>query len=132
MMSYTVLHSLIPISCYCYRYCLCALEPQRSLAITPPPMAPRPLVELGGWVQTIDHRTIRCKAYDGPPGIGRGGNFIKVFKPGTFLGPINQIVRSWEFETIEVDGWWINIWGMRRGTGTVYAVPVSDDAGYWW
>ena len=90
-------------------------------------MAPRPSVRLGEWVQTVDHKTIRCKAYDGPPGIGGGGKFITVIEPCTYLGPINQIVRSWEFETIEVDGWWINIWACRDGRETVYARPVL-----WW
>ena len=72
-------------------------------------MEPRPVIETGCYFKTRgpDSRIV-CKAYTRPP--GKGGKFITRISKETFLGPVERYEHSREFATIEVDGWWINVW----------------------
>ena len=72
-------------------------------------MEPRPVIETGCYFKTRgpDSRIV-CKAYTRPP--GKGGKYITSISKGAFLGPVGAYEHSREFATIEVDGWWINVW----------------------
>ena len=72
-------------------------------------MEPRPVIETGCYFKTRgpDSRIV-CKAYTRPP--GKGGKFITRISKETFLGPVERYEHSREFATIEVRGWWINVW----------------------
>ena len=96
---------------------------------------PRPWPQIGGYVQTKRHPTrIRCKAYTAPP-VGDGGDLITTILPGTSLGPIQDVQQTPLFVTIQVKGWWINIWRSRNSVthnlginyATVYEQADIDD-----
>ena len=82
---------------------------------------PRPELVIGAYMQTKGGRTrIRCKGYTRPPGCG--GHYIGTMRPGTTVGPIEDIQESEGFSTILEDGWWINVWARDWwGKGTQYA-----------
>ena len=85
-------------------------------------------LEIGGYIRTRDDNPrIKCKAYDGPPDVDGGGNYICTFSPGERLGPITKILYSSAFHTVEIEGgWWINTWSAQsRAKGTFYAHPAE-------
>ena len=92
-------------------------------------MAPRPRIELGSYLQSIPNNIIMCKAYTAPPGFG--GSYITTLEPETYFGPVEASHSTMEFETVLVNGYWINVWSLRKswnnGDGTNYARMVP-----WW
>ena len=72
-----------------------------------------PLVETGDYVRTRGGGTgIRCKAYRAPPSRRMPGGevYIATIAPNTYLGPVEEYEYTSNFVTIEVRGYWINIW----------------------
>ena len=95
-----------------------------------PRVSPRPIPRVGGYALTKPSPTkIRCKAYTAPP--LRGGELITTIAPGTSLGPIEAEEQSEMFVTIQVRGYWINIWRAHWNSpdqkgGTNYATLVTQ------
>ena len=68
----------------------------------------RPSIETGDYFCTRQLPTrVRCVAYTAPPPNGRR---ITVISPGTFLGPVGCYRHIEKYSTIEVRGYWINVW----------------------
>ena len=67
-----------------------------------------PLVTPGDYMVSIQHSKIRCVAYTDPPSIG--GAKIATIPQGTYLGPIEKIEFCCGFLTVQVQGFWVNIW----------------------
>ena len=86
-----------------------------------------PSVRIGGYIRTPYHGSIRCRAYDGPPDVHGGGTYCWTYPPGTRIGPIQKILMSSRFQTVEVENnVWINIWNGDRGAnGVWYASPCD-------
>ena len=95
----------------------CPLQPWQM------PSSPRPTyLTPGDYVVTKKLPTrIRCKAYDNPPPYG---NLICVMEPETYLGPVERVCHSDEFTTIQVRGYWINVWSARDSGGVLFAYQV--------
>ena len=52
-----------------------------------------------------------CRAYDMPPSL-RGKKICTIAK-GTYLGPVTTVESTKDFVTIEVRGYWINIFAKK-------------------
>ena len=73
----------------------------------------RPAVQTGDYVRTAGgHTLIRCRAYRCPPPFG--GRSHTTIAPGTFLGPVACFQNAPDFVTIEVRGYWVNIWKAKH------------------
>ena len=85
-----------------------------------------PELSVGGYVFTRQHRKIRCKAYTEPPGLDAYGNYIfsgqyiATIEPGTYLGPVETVIWTGEYQSILVRDCWINV---NKG-GSVFAKRV--------
>ena len=86
-------------------------------------MSPRPSIPLGSYVRTKPYPTrIRCKAYTAPYPDGLE---LRTIDCNTCLGPVEKVLHTWEFCTIYVREYWINIWAAAGG-GVDYARLVDD------
>ena len=68
-----------------------------------------PQVETGDYFQTKWWGRSRCKAYTAPPSTA-GGRYICTLAQGTFLGPVISYELNGRYLSIEVRGYWINVW----------------------
>ena len=83
------------------------------LLVAPMPVPP-PFVQTGDYFRTRGgYTSIRCKAYKVPPWRRHRprDNYITTIAPGTYLGPVEEFGYSPWFVTIQVRGYWINVWG---------------------
>ena len=89
-----------------------SISPRNSVrAAYPMPMtqyAPPPQPAAGDYYLTNHSGRSVCKAYTAPPRIG--GKYICTIAKGTYLGPVTAVEITVDFVTIEVRGYWINIW----------------------
>ena len=68
-----------------------------------------PQVETGDYFQTKWWGRSRCKAYTAPPSTA-GGRYICTLAQETFLGTVISYELNGRYLSIEVRGYWINVW----------------------
>jgi len=71
-------------------------------------MAPPPQPVPGDYFFTNPSGRSVCKAYTAPPRIR--GQYICTIAKGTYLGPVTAVESTADYVTIEVRGYWINIY----------------------
>ena len=71
----------------------------------------RPQVETGDYVRTLPVGKTRCVAYTAPPSVG--GARITSISQGTYLGPVGQWEQTPAFTSVEVRGYWVNVWASQ-------------------
>ena len=69
-----------------------------------------------------------CKAYTAPPSIR--GHCICQLAKGIYIGPVSQVEISADFVTIEVRGYWINVWSAVCNAHFAEKVP-QQTVDYW-
>ena len=76
--------------------------------------------------------TIRCKAYTAPPVEGDGRTphrYITTMAPGTYFGPVEEVVQTSAFTTVLVRGYWVNVWRVNAPRGPIPGVWDPADLG---
>ena len=81
----------------------------------------RPRPAPGDYFLTNRYGRSCCRAYTAPPAIR--GRLICSITQGTYLGPVNQVEVSAIFVTIEVRGYWINVWAAEGNAHFARKVP---------
>ena len=71
----------------------------------------RPQVETGDYVRTLPVGKTRCVAYTAPPSVG--GARITSISQGTYLGPVGLWEQTPAFTSVEVRGYWVNVWASQ-------------------
>ena len=119
-------------------YSLNCLSPARGS--TPRPMSrrsarrgwssnARPQVETGDYVRSLTVGQTRCVAYTAPPSVG--GARITSIAQGTYLGPVGQWEQTPAFTSVEIRGWWINIWASQPRPKLFATVVPTDTVAGW-
>ena len=93
------------------------------------PLDGRPQIATGDYVRSLTFGQTRCVAYTAPPSVG--GARLTSIAQGTFLGPVAQWEQTSEFTSIEVRGWWINIWAARPRPKLFATVVPPDTVDGW-
>ena len=87
-----------------------------------------PEVATGDYFRTRGSGSSRCKAYSAPPGIG--GRYICTVEQGIYLGPVGEYELTDRYLTIEVRGYWINVFDCSNQVSFAHRVPRQEIAAW--
>ena len=88
---------------------------------------PPPIAYKGQYWQTRNNvgTRVRCVGYTAP--FPRGQK-LATLEPGTYIGPVQDVVYSARFLTVLVNGWWINVYQCEEEVAFAYPVPRTEVA----